>query len=176
MHTPLHIVRQWHDALNQGEIEKLVSLVHPDVVVGGPRGSTSGAHVMREWFGRANVRHHRRARPSTGRSRSRRRRRVDRSGKRGSDRTAARCQCLCRGRWLDHAHRPPRSARRCPVRHRSHLVRQGIINSIDCDSAIGASVAYFFAYLRCLLQVKVQQHLSSLEDIAIIAKFHRISL
>ena len=58
MHTPLHIVRQWHDALNQGEIEKLVSLVHPDVVVGGPRGSTSGAHVVREWFGRANVRLH----------------------------------------------------------------------------------------------------------------------
>ena len=50
------IVHQWHNALNGGEIEQLIALVHPEVEVGGPRGSAAGAQVMREWVGRANVR------------------------------------------------------------------------------------------------------------------------
>lgn len=52
----LKIVSQWHTALNTGQVEQLVALVQPDVEVGGPRGTTRGAQVVGEWFGRANVR------------------------------------------------------------------------------------------------------------------------
>jgi ketosteroid isomerase-like protein len=55
MAAELIIVHQWHTALNNGDINQLVALVHQDVEVGGPRGTTSGAEVVREWFGRANV-------------------------------------------------------------------------------------------------------------------------
>jgi hypothetical protein len=54
--APLTIVKQWHDALNNDEVDEMVTLVHPHVEIGGPRGSTRGAQVVREWFGRANVR------------------------------------------------------------------------------------------------------------------------
>jgi ketosteroid isomerase-like protein len=56
MSTPKEIVQQWHDALNQGDVEQMSALVHPEVEIGGPRGITKGVQVMREWFGRANVR------------------------------------------------------------------------------------------------------------------------
>ena len=52
----LKIVTDWHTALNEGQVERLVEKVRPDVEVGGPRGKTQGAEVVREWFGRANVR------------------------------------------------------------------------------------------------------------------------
>jgi len=32
-----------------------MSLIHPDVEVGGPRGMGRGTHVFREWFNRAGV-------------------------------------------------------------------------------------------------------------------------
>lgn len=48
-------VQAWHHALNNGDLERLVSLVASDVKIGGPRGTTSGAEVVRDWFGRANV-------------------------------------------------------------------------------------------------------------------------
>lgn len=54
--APLKIVADWHTALNEGQVESLVEKVRPDVEVGGPRGKTQGAEVVREWFGRANVR------------------------------------------------------------------------------------------------------------------------
>lgn len=56
MSTAKEIVQAWHHALNQGNVEAMMALVHADVVVGGPRGSTQGSSVVREWFGRANVR------------------------------------------------------------------------------------------------------------------------
>ncbi|MCI0440419.1 MAG: nuclear transport factor 2 family protein [Chloroflexi bacterium] len=52
----LDIVRKWHAALNGGDVDELVTLVQGDVEVGGPRGASRGAQVVREWFGRANVR------------------------------------------------------------------------------------------------------------------------
>jgi hypothetical protein len=52
----LKVVQNWHTALNQGKVDEMVALVQPDVEVGGPRGSTKGADIVREWFGRANVR------------------------------------------------------------------------------------------------------------------------
>jgi hypothetical protein len=56
MSTPREIVEAWHHALNQGDVEAMMALVAADVIVGGPRGTTQGAAVVREWFGRANVR------------------------------------------------------------------------------------------------------------------------
>ena len=46
----------WHASLNDGDVERLVALSHPDVEVGGPRGSNHGARILREWMARANVR------------------------------------------------------------------------------------------------------------------------
>jgi ketosteroid isomerase-like protein len=51
----VHIVGAWHEALNSGDTERLVGLSHPDVEVGGPRGSGHGAQLLREWVGRANI-------------------------------------------------------------------------------------------------------------------------
>lgn len=57
MTTPvLSIIQQWHAALNAAEPDQLVTLLHPEVEIGGPRGVTRGAEVVREWFDRANVR------------------------------------------------------------------------------------------------------------------------
>ncbi len=56
MASELEIVTRWHTALNAGDVDTLVALVDPQVEVGGPRGTTQGAEVIREWFGRANVR------------------------------------------------------------------------------------------------------------------------
>lgn len=56
MSSPKEIVQKWHDALNSEDVEGMVALVHHDVKIGGPRGSTSGTEIMREWFGRAHVR------------------------------------------------------------------------------------------------------------------------
>lgn len=35
MSTPKEIVQQWHDALNQGDVEQMSALVHPEVEIGG---------------------------------------------------------------------------------------------------------------------------------------------
>lgn len=56
MAAEVEIVRQWHTTLNDGQVDSMVALVADDVEVGGPRGSTQGAQIVREWFGRANVR------------------------------------------------------------------------------------------------------------------------
>ncbi len=49
------VVRAWHAALNDGDLEQLVALSTPDVEVGGPRGTGRGADVLRAWFARAGV-------------------------------------------------------------------------------------------------------------------------
>jgi len=55
--TPaIETIQQWHDALNAGESERLMALVHPQVEVGGPRGSSRGAHTLLDWVDRAQVR------------------------------------------------------------------------------------------------------------------------
>lgn len=50
------VVIAWHDALNSGDVGRLVDLSHPDVEVGGPRGAGHGAKLLREWVGRASIR------------------------------------------------------------------------------------------------------------------------
>jgi hypothetical protein len=52
----VRVVEAWHEALNEGEVNRLAGLSHPDVEVGGPRGTRRGARLLREWVDRANVR------------------------------------------------------------------------------------------------------------------------
>ena len=57
MNTPeLRVVEAWHEALNGGEVDRLVELSHPEVEVGGPHGTGRGAQLLREWVDRANIR------------------------------------------------------------------------------------------------------------------------
>ncbi len=53
--SEVQVVRSWHDALNDGDVEHLVSLSHSDIEVGGPRGAGRGTQILREWVGRAGV-------------------------------------------------------------------------------------------------------------------------
>ena len=46
----------WHGALNAGDAERVASLAHPEVEIGGPRGSARGRQVLKDWVGRANIR------------------------------------------------------------------------------------------------------------------------
>ena len=50
------IVEAWHEALNSSDIERLATLSHPDVEVGGPRGTGRGTELLQEWVDRANIR------------------------------------------------------------------------------------------------------------------------
>jgi ketosteroid isomerase-like protein len=52
----LRVVEAWHEALNTGEVDLLAELSHPEVEVGGPRGTGRGAQLLREWVDRANIR------------------------------------------------------------------------------------------------------------------------
>jgi ketosteroid isomerase-like protein len=52
----IQVVTAWHEALNAGDVERLMELSHPDIEVGGPRGSGHGEQLLREWVDRANVR------------------------------------------------------------------------------------------------------------------------
>jgi ketosteroid isomerase-like protein len=52
----MRVVRDWHGSLNGGDVDRLVELSHPDVEVGGPRGSGHGARLLQEWVERANIR------------------------------------------------------------------------------------------------------------------------
>lgn len=57
MNAPeLRVVEAWHEALNTGEVDLLAELSHPEVEVGGPRGTGRGAQLLREWVDRANIR------------------------------------------------------------------------------------------------------------------------
>jgi ketosteroid isomerase-like protein len=50
------VVLAWHEALNAGDVERVVALSQPDVEVGGPRGTSRGAQALLDWVGRAGVR------------------------------------------------------------------------------------------------------------------------
>jgi ketosteroid isomerase-like protein len=51
----IDVVRAWHAALNAGDVDRLLELSAPDVEVGGPRGSSRGADLLREWVARAQI-------------------------------------------------------------------------------------------------------------------------
>ena len=50
------IVEAWHEALNSGDTERLVTLSHTHVEVGGPHGTGYGIKLLQEWADRANIR------------------------------------------------------------------------------------------------------------------------
>lgn len=52
----IQTVTAWHGALNSGDVDRLVELSHPDVEVGGPRGTGHGVELLREWVDRAGIR------------------------------------------------------------------------------------------------------------------------
>ena len=54
--SEVRVVEAWHQALNRGDIDRLVALSHPNVEIGGPRGAGRGAQLLREWIDRAHVR------------------------------------------------------------------------------------------------------------------------
>ena len=54
--SELRGVEAWHEALNGGEVDRLVELSHPEIEVGGPRGTGRGAQLLCEWVDRANIR------------------------------------------------------------------------------------------------------------------------
>ena len=51
----MRVVESWHEAVNAGDVERMVGLSHPAVEVGGPRGSGRGARLLRDWVGRAGI-------------------------------------------------------------------------------------------------------------------------
>jgi ketosteroid isomerase-like protein len=51
----IQTVAAWHEALNSGDVERLLKLSHPDIEVGGPRGTAHGTQILREWVDRANI-------------------------------------------------------------------------------------------------------------------------
>jgi len=54
--SEIETVLAWHVALNASDVDGLLALSAADVEVGGPRGSGSGAHLLRDWVARAGVR------------------------------------------------------------------------------------------------------------------------
>jgi hypothetical protein len=48
-------VRAWHEAVNRGDADAVVELSDDDIEVGGPRGSTRGSVVLRDWLTRAGI-------------------------------------------------------------------------------------------------------------------------
>ena len=53
--SEIQTVAAWHDALNSGDVQRLVGLSHPDIEVDGPRGTSHGGQILPEWVDRANV-------------------------------------------------------------------------------------------------------------------------
>lgn len=56
MPPEIAVVLAWHEALNAGDADCLVGLVHEEVEVVGPRGSGQGVPLLREWVERAGIR------------------------------------------------------------------------------------------------------------------------
>ena len=49
------IVRAWHEAVNQGDVDALIALADENIEVGGPRGSARGHAILRDWLERAGI-------------------------------------------------------------------------------------------------------------------------
>lgn len=56
MRTPVETVTTWHEAVNAGDIEGAIACCHPEVAVGGPRGTGHGHDLMRGWLTRSGIR------------------------------------------------------------------------------------------------------------------------
>lgn len=50
------LIEAWHDALNDGDLDRLLELSAEDIVVGGPRSAGGRGHaVLTEWFDRVGL-------------------------------------------------------------------------------------------------------------------------
>ncbi len=54
--SPATIVRDWQEAANDQDIDRLLELSDPDIEIVGPRGSVRGYEVLRDWLSRAGLR------------------------------------------------------------------------------------------------------------------------
>lgn len=55
MSNAIDVVKAWHTAVNDRDIEAALSCCHPDVIVGGPRGDGVGHDLMRAWLERSGI-------------------------------------------------------------------------------------------------------------------------
>lgn len=51
----IDVVLKWHEALNDGDAERLLTLSDTEIEVGGPRSIGRGPQLLREWVARANI-------------------------------------------------------------------------------------------------------------------------
>lgn len=49
------VVRRWHEAVDDFDVDGALALCAPDVAVGGPRGEARGHEVMRAWLQRSGI-------------------------------------------------------------------------------------------------------------------------
>lgn len=54
--SEIRTVEVWHEALNDGDVDRLMALCYPNVEMGGPQGTSRGLQTLREWVERANIR------------------------------------------------------------------------------------------------------------------------
>jgi len=50
------VVLAWQDAVNDGDVDRLLALSDPDIAIVGPRGAGHGHDALRAWLERAGVR------------------------------------------------------------------------------------------------------------------------
>ena len=55
MADPEAIVREWHDAVNASDADRVARLVAEEVEVGGPRGTGHGRALVLDWVGHAGI-------------------------------------------------------------------------------------------------------------------------
>ena len=53
--TAIEVVRAWHDALNERDLDRLLELSDEDVEVSGPLGTGRGRELLSDWAFRAGV-------------------------------------------------------------------------------------------------------------------------
>ena len=56
MSDAVQVLRQWHDAVNAGDIDGAVACCDENVAVQGPRGVGHGHDLMRSWLPRSGIR------------------------------------------------------------------------------------------------------------------------
>lgn len=49
------VVRDWQEAANEPNVDRLLELSDPDIEIVGPRGSVNGHGVLRDWILRAGL-------------------------------------------------------------------------------------------------------------------------
>lgn len=50
------VVRDWQEAANDQDVERLLEVSDPDIEIVGPRGSVRGRDVLEDWLSRAGLR------------------------------------------------------------------------------------------------------------------------